>query len=108
LTDTTQIPPAPPAEAKKGIVSATANRLDRRTVNGFIVLLGVVGICYSLLFHSPPTEAKDFLLMLLGLLGGMAKDVIGYDFGSSAGSEKKDDAMIATAKKDDVKKDATP
>ncbi len=70
------------------------DRVDRRTINGFIVLFGMVGIIYILIFHPPPTEAKDFLLMLLGLLGGMAKDVISYDFGSSAGSEKKDAALI--------------
>lgn len=101
MSDTTQMPPAEPVKEKPpGLTRMVLMKLDRRTVNGFVVLAGLMGIAYVLMFHAPQTEVKDFLLMLLGVLAAMAKDVIGYDFGSSSGSEKKDDAMIANATKE--------
>lgn len=55
------------------------------TVN--LLFFGVVGF---LMFRTVPPESKDIILLLLGALTAGWKDILGYYFGSSSGSARKD------------------
>lgn len=58
------------------------------------VVMGMWAGCIAALFKLvPPSDNKDLLLLLLGVLTGGAKDVIGYFFGSSVGSARKTEMM---------------
>ena len=53
---------------------------------GSIITLGFFGTIAVTLFVPTPTAMRDILLVLIGSLVGVFKDVIGFYFGSSAGS----------------------
>jgi hypothetical protein len=63
------------------------------------IILGVLGLAYTLLFMRADLNDKvaGAFMTTLGVLTGCLKDVYSYFFGSSKGSEKKDDALIAGA-----------
>lgn len=52
-------------------------------------VIGFFTIIALLIFHPFPPETKDALLILLGALISTYKDVYGFFFGSSQGSEDK-------------------
>lgn len=57
-----------------------------------VTVLGFFGIV-ALLLMLPPTideTVKNVLLLLLGAVVALTKDVFGYFFGSSRGSDEKD------------------
>ena len=55
------------------------------------IFLGTIaGLIYS--GRSIEASVKDILLILIGVLASSFKDVVGYYFGSSLGSSKKDEA----------------
>jgi hypothetical protein len=55
----------------------------------------VVLIALLLIFVSVPEgQGRDILMMLLGALVAMAKDVYGFEFGSSRGSREKGQAQL--------------
>jgi hypothetical protein len=56
-------------------------------VTGFFVLL------YLLVSRTVPDVNKDLLNLVTGALIGSFASVIGYFFGSSAGSQKKDETI---------------
>ena len=60
-------------------------------VTGFFVLL------YLLVSKTVPDVNKDLLNLVVGALIGSFASVIGYFFGSSAGSQKKDDIIASQA-----------
>jgi hypothetical protein len=63
-----------------------------------IAILALIGTVIIILCFRPlPVENKDVLNIGLGVLLGSLKDVYSFFFGSSKGSEKKDDALIAGA-----------
>jgi UDP-N-acetylmuramyl pentapeptide phosphotransferase/UDP-N-acetylglucosamine-1-phosphate transferase len=62
-------------------------------VMGYIILLGFFCLLFSMLFVSFPTGSKEALLILLGVLGGMASAITNYYFGSSVGSDLKTKLM---------------
>lgn len=63
-----------------------------------IAIIGLVGFVVCLLLYKPvAVENKDILNIALGVLLGSLKDVYSFFFGSSKGSEKKDDALISGA-----------
>ena len=51
------------------------------------------GVVTMLMFRTVPVESKDIILVLLGALTAGWKDILGYYFGSSAGSARKDDLL---------------
>jgi hypothetical protein len=57
-----------------------------------------VGITILLFFYTPPEANRQLLELMFAILTAMLKDVAGYWFGSSFGSEKKTEAMIEKAK----------
>lgn len=72
--------------------------LDRRTINSTLIITALVVCILTLVFRPVPAVAdSDILKMLVGSLITLATNIIGFDFGSSAGSEKKQatiDALI--------------
>lgn len=51
------------------------------------------GVVTMLMFRTVPVESKDIILVLLGALTAGWKDILGYYFGSSSGSARKDDVI---------------
>jgi hypothetical protein len=62
---------------------------------GLLVTLGLLAVVIALLYVEPKTGAKDALLITLGALVSLVKDVYGYYFGSSEGSSRKTEIMEA-------------
>lgn len=60
--------------------------------------LMVVAIIHVLLWHELPASNKEIVYTSLGIILGKFGSIVDYHFGSSSGSTKKDDAMIATIK----------
>ena len=62
------------------------------------ILLAFFGTIYLLLTGVEDVAAgvREVLLVLVGVLAGAFKDVVGYYFGSSLGSAKKTDSIIKT------------
>jgi hypothetical protein len=61
-----------------------------------IAILALVGAVVVMLLKEPIAgENKDILNVMIGVLLGSLKDVYSFFFGSSKGSEKKDDALIS-------------
>lgn len=61
---------------------------------GFLLInLGFFGMLFLLAFHPLPETIKDIMFMLLGALTAAWKDVYGYYFGSSAGSQAKNETI---------------
>lgn len=71
---------------------------DRRTVNSTLIVSALVMCIFTLVFRPIPEAAdSDILKMLVGALITLATNVVSFDFGSSAGSERKQatiDSMI--------------
>lgn len=60
----------------------------------FVVLFGFFATLYALI--NARVEAggmRDALLIMVGSLGTMASSIVGYYFGSSSGSARKDELM---------------
>lgn len=64
------------------------DRFDRRTILAVLIVSALVLCIFVLIFRPLGTES-DVLKMLIGALITLATNVVGFDFGSSAGSEKK-------------------
>lgn len=73
---------------------------DRRTVLAYLITGTFVAVLLIMLLYplkDMDETVKNMLLMLLGALVAKVGDVFSFDFGSSDGSKKKDDALIAAA-----------
>jgi hypothetical protein len=64
---------------------------------GGLVVLGFFVLLYLLVSKTVPMENKDLLNLVVGALIGSFASVVGYFFGSSAGSAKKDDIIASQA-----------
>ena len=69
-----------------------------REIAGFTIFAGFFGVLYLLVTREAPAGNKDTLLVLLGVLAGSFKDVVGFLWGGSMGSEKKTEAIVAQSK----------
>lgn len=56
----------------------------------FIITIGYFGAMASLMLLPIPDDSHEVLLVMLGTLGTAWGGIIGYFFGSSAGSANKD------------------
>jgi hypothetical protein len=63
------------------------------------VTVGFFGILLYMLKAGLPNDGREPLLLMLGSLGAGWTSVMAYYFGSSAGSAKKDDTILASTKK---------
>ena len=62
-----------------------------------IASLGVIGmmayLCYALVKIEIPPNNREPLLIILGIISTTVSNIIGYYFGSSAGSKNKDEII---------------
>ena len=60
------------------------------SILAFIITLGYFGAMAALMLMPIPQDSHEVLLVMLGTLGTAWGGIIGYFFGSSAGSAQKD------------------
>ena len=69
----------------------------RRNTRGDVLAYGALGallLCILALFaFDVPTSSRDLLLVTLGALVAIVKDVYGFEYGSSKGSERNAQAV---------------
>jgi len=74
----------------------------RRNIRGDVLAYGALaalGACIVLLFFlEPAPQSRDLLLVTLGALVAIVKDVFGFEFGSSKGSERNAQAVADALK----------
>jgi hypothetical protein len=59
-----------------------------------LLAVGTLAFCiYMIGFHTLPVTGHDAMLILLGAVTATYKDIYGYFFGSSAGSDRKTEIM---------------
>ena len=65
---------------------------------GALIVIGFFVLLYLLVSRTVPDVNKDLLNLIVGALIGSFSTIVGYFFGSSAGSAKKDETIsnIAT------------
>lgn len=60
----------------------------------------LVAVVFALMFAPVPPESRDMLNIALGALIVQAKEVYGFEFGSSRGSREKTAALVRQAGRD--------
>ncbi|MCW5657435.1 MAG: hypothetical protein KIT60_07010 [Burkholderiaceae bacterium] len=65
---------------------------------GLVIAIGFFVVTYVLLVRVIPPENKDLVLILIGQLSGAFLAVVGFAFGSSAGSQRKDELGVLPPK----------
>jgi len=60
---------------------------------GALIVAGFFSLLILLIIAAVPTENKDLLNLVVGALIGVFTSVVGYYFGSSIGSAKKDEML---------------
>jgi predicted permease len=63
---------------------------------GLLVSLAFMGSGAALMFYAVPTENRETLIQLLGQLSGAFTAIMGFVFGSSLGSQRKDELLNPT------------
>ncbi len=58
-----------------------------------LVTVGLLGVVFALMSVELKDASKDVLLVVLGALVAIVKDVFGYYFGSSEGSQRKTELL---------------
>ncbi len=73
--------------------------LEKIDLLRFITAFTVMGIFFmitnALIYRQIPEGNKEILIHLLGIVEGAVMTIVGYEFGSSKGSQKKDDMLGA-------------
>jgi len=64
---------------------------------GGLIVAGFFVLLYLLVSRTIPVENKDLLNLVVGALIGSFATVVGYFYGSSAGSAKKDEIIANQA-----------
>ncbi len=59
------------------------------------ITIAVFGVIYILIFKELPAGNKEIIFTSFGIVLGKMGSIIDFFFGSSHGSEKKTDALIA-------------
>lgn len=64
-----------------------------KTMLAILIFFALVGCIAGLYLRELPPGARDILLVLLGVVAALVKDVYGYYFGSSDGSQRKTELL---------------
>lgn len=76
------------------IIKHQLNKADvMKTATGIAVLLFYFLIVRALIYYSIPVENKEPLIHVLGTLDGILAMIVGYYFGSSKGSQEKQEII---------------
>lgn len=67
------------------------NPIKTFTAIGVVAMMGF--LCYALIKFEIPSNNKDAVMMLIGIISTVVVSIISYYFGSSAGSKNKDDII---------------
>lgn len=73
------------------------SRGDFLAVSAVAMFSGTIAALFLVDF---PDSSKDVLLVVVGALVGIIKDVFGFEFGSSKGSERNQQALADVVKVD--------
>lgn len=65
-----------------------------RAILAVLAFLGLAGCIAGLYLTELPAGARDILLVTVGALIALSKESYGYFFGSSAGSQRKDELYL--------------
>jgi hypothetical protein len=77
-------------DSPAGAPAQAARRNIRADVLAYAAVAGLISLIWALLIHPiADGPARDMLLILSGALVAIVKDVYGFEFGSSRGSEAK-------------------
>lgn len=60
---------------------------------GIIVALAFIGSSGALMYFEIPSSNKETIIQLLGQLSGAFTAIMGFVFGSSLGSQRKDEIL---------------
>jgi uncharacterized membrane protein len=72
--------------------------METKRLKGYLatlMIIAFIGLVYLLLDKKVPEQNNDLLMVLLGAMVGTVKDLYGYYFGSSEGSQRKTELMGA-------------
>lgn len=64
-----------------------------KTILAILIFFALVGCIAGLYLRELPPGARDILLVLIGVVAALVKDVYGYYFGSSDGSQRKTELL---------------
>lgn len=74
------------------IIQATGKN-RRGDILAYAAMGGLIGDSIALFFFSVPQTSRDLLLVVLGALVAIVKDVYGFEFGSSKDSQRNAQAV---------------
>lgn len=82
------------ARSRDASVTQAGRRNIRADVLAYAAVAGLISLIWVLLIHPiADGPARDMLLILSGALVAIVKDVYGFEFGSSRGSEAKTEQL---------------
>lgn len=70
--------------------------METKKLKGYfatVMIVAFIAILIMLLEKRVPSENNDVLMVLLGAMVGIVKDLYGYYFGSSEGSQRKTELL---------------
>lgn len=70
-----------------------ATQEKTKTILAVLIFLALCGCLAGLYTVAIPDGARDILLVMLGVVAALVKDVYGYYFGSSDGSQRKTELL---------------
>jgi len=84
------------ARSRDVAITQAGKRNIRADILAYAAIGGLISLIWVLLVHSiPEGPTRDILLILSGALVAIVKDVYGFEFGSSRGSQDKTDQLSA-------------
>lgn len=87
------------AEADRASAREMQSQVKSKTpaALAWVAILTLAFCIYMLGFRTLPSTGHDALMLLIGAVVGICKDVYGYFFGSSAGSDRKTELLAQTS-----------
>ncbi|MHC1697776.1 MAG: hypothetical protein AB9919_06910 [Geobacteraceae bacterium] len=77
-----------------------------KSILAILAFVGVLACLIGLFFAQLPEGARDIILILVGVMATLVKDVYGYYFGSSEGSLRKTELLFGG--NNEARADAAP